>query len=537
MLAPTGRDAQLATEVLGGHGFVAECCDSAEELCAELRRGAGVAIVAGEALNAGSRRILLDCLRSQPFWSELPVIVLARRGEDLATLHATFECNMTILERPVQIGTLVAATQAALRARQRQYEVRDLVEQLRDTDRRKDEFLAMLGHELRNPLGVIRTALELVRDGDPEGTPRQVARIEHQISHLSRMVDDLLDLSRVSRGRITLQRQPCELGQLAASAIDASAALTRGRTVVFQRAPEPLWIDADPVRLEQVVTNLLQNALKYSPAETPVTVCARREHGWAQLRVRDEGIGIEPAELGRIFETFHQLPTSLARSGGGLGLGLSLVRHLVRLHGGRVEALSEGHGRGSEFVVRIPLLAEERIPREPRVPLFAADAPAAAAGGEGRRVAGEADSLDVEALAEAPAAARILVVEDLADAREALGEQLRIYGYEVDLAADGLTALDLAALHPPQLALLDIGLPGIDGYQVARALRERLGRGVVIVAMTGYGQAEDRRRSREAGFDHHLVKPVEPARLMEILRAPAPGGADRRRASFGAAGH
>ena len=534
VLAPTGRDAQLATEVLGGHGFVAERCVTAEDLCAEIRRGAGAAIVAGEALNPVARRTLLDCLRAQPFWSELPVIVLARRGEDLGALHASFECNMTILERPVQIDTLVAASQAALRARHRQYEVRDLVEQLRETDRRKDEFLAMLGHELRNPLGVIRTALELLRDCDTESVPRQVVRIDHQISHLSRMVDDLLDLSRVSRGRITLQRQPCELGQLAAGALDATAAATRGRPVVFERAPEPLWVDADPVRLEQVVTNLVQNALKYSGPETPITVVVEREHGWARLRVRDRGIGIEPKELGRIFDTFHQLPTSLARSGGGLGLGLSLVRHLVRLHGGRVEARSEGLGKGSEFVVRIPLLSDDRVPLEAPEPLFApaAGTPEVEVGDDG----GGAVAATPGDAAE-PRTPRILVVEDLDDARDALAELLTLYGYEVDVAGDGLTALDLAALHPPQVALLDIGLPGIDGYELARRLRDRLGRAVTIVAMTGYGQAEDRRRSREAGFDQHLVKPVDPARLMQILRSPVAGGDLRDRPFRGVVGH
>ena len=533
VLAPTGRDARLATEVLAGHGFLAERCGSAEELCAEIRRGAGAAIVAGEALNPLARRLLLDCLRTQPFWSELPVIVLARRGEDLAALHATFECNMTILERPVQIDTIVAAVQAALRARQRQYEVRDLVEQLRETDRRKDEFLAMLGHELRNPLGVIRTALELLRDCDTASVPRQVARIDHQISHLSRMVDDLLDLSRVSRGRIILQRQSCELGQLAASALDSSAALTRGRTVTFDRADGPLWVDADPVRLEQVVTNLLQNALKYSPADTPITVSVDRELGWARLRVCDQGIGIEPEELGRIFDTFHQLPTSLARSGGGLGLGLSLVRHLVRLHGGRVEARSDGLGKGSEFIVRIPLLAEDRIPVEQPEPLFA---PSAGPPYDVElRIDGDGQTGGAQGATD-PSGTRILVVEDLDDAREALAELLRLYGHEVDVAADGLTALDLAVLHPPQIALLDIGLPGIDGYELARRLRDRLGRTVTLVAMTGYGQADDRRRSREAGFDHHLVKPVDPARLMQILRFPT-AESDSRGSSYGVAGH
>jgi signal transduction histidine kinase/ActR/RegA family two-component response regulator len=502
VLAPSGRDGQLAVEVLGHQGFAATRCASAADLCARVRAGAGAAVVASEALGIEARAVLLDMLRAQPYWSDLPVVVLARGGEDFATLHGELAgaCNITFLERPVQIGTLASAVQAALRARQRQYEVRDLVDQLRENDRRKDEFLAMLGHELRNPLGVIRTALELLSDAQSTRARRQVTRIEHQIAHLSRMLDDLLDLSRVSRGRITLQRQPCELRQLVAAALEASTPFTAGREVGFRHGEEPLWVDGDPVRLEQVVTNLLQNAVKYTPPERPIELSVRRDDGWALLSVRDQGIGIRQDELGRIFETFTQLDSSLARSGGGLGLGLSLVRHLVRLHGGKVSAYSDGPGTGSEFVVRVPLLSAHRVPLEP--------------------AEGDVPRPEVRPQAPSPDPRRVLVVEDLDDAREALGELLELYGHQVELAADGTTAVDLAVLHPPQVALVDIGLPGLDGYEVARRLRERLGSALVLVAMTGYGQAEDRRRSREAGFDHHLVKPVDPERLVSLLAHP-----------------
>jgi signal transduction histidine kinase/CheY-like chemotaxis protein len=527
VLAPTGRDGNLAAEVLGAHGFTAQRCADAAELAIEGRKGGGAILIAGEALSPEGRRPILELLRTQPYWSEMPVIVLARHGEDLATLHAAFDsqCNMTFLERPVQIGTMVSAVQAALRARQRQYEVRDLVEQLRDTDRRKDEFLAMLGHELRNPLGVIRTALELLRNCDSESSPRQVNRIEHQIAHLSRMVDDLLDLSRVSRGRIILQRRACELGHLAASAIEACAA-ARGRVIELQRPSEALWVDGDPVRLEQVVTNLVNNALKYAPAETPIVVSLAREASSAVLRVKDEGIGIHPDELERIFDTFTQLSTSLARSGGGLGLGLSLVRHLVRLHGGQVMAASDGPGKGSEFSVRLPLLPADRVPAE--TPAGAPGAlldEAARTAAESAPGAGNGHSTSdghLPVASEPAPLPRLLVVEDLEDAREALGELLALYGYEVDLAADGVAGVEQALRQAPDIALIDIGLPGLDGYQVARRLREHLGGAVFLVAMTGYGQAEDRRRAREAGFDHHLVKPVSPDRLLDLLRQPRP---------------
>jgi signal transduction histidine kinase/CheY-like chemotaxis protein len=522
VLAPSGRDGQLTVEVLRHQGLHAFRCASVEELCAELRVGAGAAILASEALGVDSRRTLLATLVAQPYWSDLPLLVLARAREDFGALHAAFSGlgNVTLLERPVPIATLGTTLQAALRARRRQYEVRDLVEQLRETDRRKDEFLAMLGHELRNPLGVMRTALELLASCTPPDAGRQVARIEHQIAHLTRMVDDLLDLSRVSRGRITLRRQPCELVQLAAAAVEAGGALREDRRIELRHPEEPLWVEGDPVRLEQVVVNLLHNALKYSPAEQPIEIELRREDGSAELRVKDHGIGIRPEELPRIFDTFIQLDRSLARSGGGLGLGLSLVRHLVRLHGGRVSARSAGPDLGSEFIIRLPLLPPHRWPQD--------------AAGQDREVAtqtsdGNGHSRNDPRSGRPPAGHaedaswnRILLVEDLDDAREALAELLALHGYQVLPAEDGYRALEVARKGRPRIALVDIGLPGIDGYQVGRRLRASFGRELTLVAMTGYGQVEDRRRSREAGFDHHLVKPVDPGQLLALLREALP---------------
>jgi signal transduction histidine kinase/ActR/RegA family two-component response regulator len=542
VLAPTGRDGRLAAEVMSAHGFSAQRCADAAELCAEAHHGAGALLLAGEALNPEGRRQVIDFLRTQPFWSELPVIVLARRGEDLAALHAAFDsqCNMTFLERPVQIGTLLSAIRAALRARQRQYEVRDLVEQLRDNDRRKDEFLAMLGHELRNPLGVIRTALELLRNADGASAPRQVTRIEHQIAHLSRMVDDLLDVSRVSRGRITLQKQPCDLGALAAAAVDATA-VSRGRVVELVRPEEPVWVDGDPLRLEQVINNLLGNAVKYTPVDKSIQIRVEADSSSAVLTVKDDGIGIHPDQLENIFDTFTQLSTSLARSAGGLGLGLALVRQLVRLHGGQVGASSDGPGKGSEFCVRLPLLTPERVPgtrpeatpgdgdrvsavEAPRPTFVEAHEAAARHFPRDEATDDDGNGVTANAVVAAPAAPSrsVLVVEDLQDAREALGELLDIHGYQVTLAEDGPAGVEKALAAPPDVALVDIGLPGIDGYQVAQRLRERFGQAIYLIAMTGYGQAEDRRRAREAGFDEHLVKPVSPARLLALLSEPRP---------------
>jgi CheY-like chemotaxis protein len=312
------------------------------------------------------------------------------------------------------------------------------------------------------------------------------------------MVDDLLDLSRVSRGRITLQRQPVELGQVALAALETSRALTQGRKVGYHPPDGPLWVDGDPVRLEQVITNLLQNAFKYTPADKQIDLALERRDGYAVVRVQDQGIGIHPEALERIFDTFTQLSPSLARSRGGLGLGLSLVRHLVRLHGGVVRASSAGPGTGSEFVVELPRLAGD----QPTAPSH-------------------------RPVANSPPL--VLVVEDLDDARETIGELLQLAGFAVELAADGLAALAVVAVREPQVALVDIGLPGLDGYELARRLRQRLGNDIRLIAMTGYGLAEDRKRALEAGFDHHMVKPVDPPKLMAMLRHHFPTGGQAER--------
>ncbi len=368
----------------------------------------------------------------------------------------------------------------------------------------KDEFLAVLGHELRNPLAPILTALHVMglRGGAvAQAVERERTLIERQARHLVRLVDDLLDVSRITRGRVELRREELEVRQVVERALELAGPLLEQRLLdlVVDVPPEGLVIDGDPVRCAQVLSNLLTNAAKCTEPGGRVTVSAALSGGWVELRVRDTGIGIEPELLPRIFDMFAQAPQAIDRTAGGLGLGLTIVRSLVELHGGTVEATSDGPGRGSEFVVRLPLAAgaERR--------------PATSAGGEGQRLRPPTP----------PAAARrVLVVDDNVDAARTLAELLEVFGYVACVAHDGPAALRLADDFDPHAALLDIGLPAMDGYELARRLRQRLrARRLGLIAVTGYGLDVDQRRSKEAGFDAHLVKPVDVDRLEGLLRA------------------
>jgi len=367
-------------------------------------------------------------------------------------------------------------------------------EALLAADRGKDEFLAMLAHELRNPLAAIASAaraLDARAEGDDPRSAELLAVIGRQSRHLARLVDDLLDVSRFSRGRIELRREPVELRRAVAGAVESVRPHVelRRQILALTLPDEPLWLDADLTRIEQILANLLHNAAKFTEPGGRIDLTAERHGDEVLVRVRDEGAGIDPELLPRVFDLFVQGERSLARSRGGLGIGLTLVRSLVERHGGTIEAASEGPGRGSELRVRLPLLAAP----ERREPAAAPELPAAAG-------------------------SRVLLVEDNLDAAESLGELLRIWGHEVTVAHDGAAALGAVPEARPEVVLLDIGLPGMDGYEVASRLRATPGlAGLRLIAVTGYGQESDRRRARLAGFDHHLVKPVDLDRLRALL--------------------
>ena len=358
-----------------------------------------------------------------------------------------------------------------------------------EASRIKDEFFAMLGHELRNPLGAITTALHVIDTGEPGDERSAQAReiVTRQVRHLVRLVDDLLDVTRLATGKITLGRRPVDLAAVARRVVGTLAATTPTLNVRSE-AGAAVWIEADETRLEQILTNLLGNAVKFTPAGGRVTVAVAARGGEAVLSVEDTGAGIPADLLPRIFDLFVQGQTGLHRSAPGLGIGLTLVKRLVDLHGGRIEATSEGPGRGSVFTVRFPLRP---------APHDAADAAPVPGGARVRR--------------------RVLIVEDNDDARDMLRHLLEQAGHEVYEAADGLTGLDRALALEPDAAVIDIGLPGLDGYEVARRIRAAGRADTLLVAVTGYGQAGDRQRSAEAGFDAHLTKPVDPLALETLL--------------------
>ena len=361
--------------------------------------------------------------------------------------------------------------------------------------RAKDEFLAMLGHELRNPLSPIMTALQLMRLKNQ--TSREQEVIERQVASLMRLVDDLLDVSRITRGKIDLRKRAVEFAEVAARAIETtSPALDRKRQRLDIDVPKTgLVLHADPARVAQIIANLLNNASKYSDEGRVITLRAAREGGSVAIRVRDEGIGIAPDMLDRVFELFEQHPQALDRSAGGLGLGLAIVRSLVHMHGGRVRATSEGVGQGSEFIVELPLAAGAA--------LSAGVVSLPGLGPELPRGSGE----------------HVLIVDDNDDAATLLHDALAALGYDARTAADGPRALRVAEEFSPVIGVLDIGLPVMDGYELARLLQTR--GGIRLVAVTGYGQPSDHERSRAVGFEAHLVKPIaldELARLLDRLR-------------------
>jgi signal transduction histidine kinase/CheY-like chemotaxis protein len=420
----------------------------------------------------------------------VPLVVA---GNPLGALtFATAESGRRYTETDLAMATDLAHRAAVA------VENTQLYQALRETDRRKDEFLATLAHELRNPLAPVRNALQILKMPrvDVETVERSREMMERQVQHLVRLVDDLLDVSRVMRGKIELRREPVELATVVAWAVETVQPLVeaQGHDLSVRMPSESLLLDADPVRLAQVVGNLLTNAAKYTEPSGRIWLTAERDGDMAALRVRDNGIGIASHMLPRIFELFVQLDHGSTKAQGGLGIGLTLVKNLVEMHNGIVQARSDGLGHGSEFVVRLPLVASAVDPDH------------------GADTASQADQFVP------PSGKRLLVVDDNQDAANSLAMLLKLQGHDARVAYSGIGALEMTKTYTPDVVLLDIGMPGMDGYEVARRMRQQVGlEGVVLAALTGWGQQEDRRRSKEAGFDHHLVKPVDVAELNRLL--------------------
>jgi signal transduction histidine kinase len=501
----TSRDAILTQEILARAQIACRICPNLKCVIQELDQDAGALLLAEEVLIDHQAVGLAQHLRQQPAWSDLPILFLTRHGADSPAVAQALDIlgNVTLLERPTRVNALVSSARAALRARERQFQVRQhLIERerageaLKEVDRRKDEFLATLAHELRNPLAPIRNSLHILQMSEPkEATASRLYEVMvRQLNHLVRLVDDLLELSRITRGQIELRRERIELAAIVRSAVETSAPFVEAarHQLAIALPTEPLFIDADPVRMVQVISNLLNNAVKYTDDGGQIWISSRAIDGQAVISVRDTGIGIAPKMQSRIFEMFAQVDRSAGRSYGGLGIGLTLVKSLVEMHGGSVEVKSKGEGQGSEFVVRLPLAAQDAASSAPtpaRTPT-------------------------------ALSSQRILVVDDNRDSAESLRMLLTLLGAEVQVAYDGAHALSVIQEFHPGVVLLDLGMPEMDGYEVAKRIRQRPEfDDVVLIALTGWGQEEDRRRAQHAGFDHHLVKPADITSLQALLRS------------------
>ncbi len=672
VLAPTQADAALSQLLLSEAGLKSHVFRSLTQLAREVDSSTGAVLLTDEVFVANDVPAFLEALRRQPAWSDLPIILLSSSGADSMAAAWGIELlgNITVLERPVRLTTLVSALRTAIRARRRQYELRDqfidleraeatlrsrserqrllgeaaaillstdepdammhalfakiaphfrldayfnymlnevgdalwlesfdgisrdearaverldlgeavsglvaqqresyvasyvqssadprlhiakaqglrayacypllaenrllgtlsfasrrrdqfdaeevefmqtichyvtaaylrvrLIRELRDADRRKDEFLATLAHELRNPLAPIRNALHIMQLADDDSAAIDQARtmMERQLKQMVRLIDDLLDVSRITRGKLDLRKERVELSAVIGNAVDTTRPLIEaaGHSLTVSLPPQPVYLDADPMRLAQVFSNLLNNAAKYTDRGGRLWLTAAHDGNAIVITVRDTGIGIPADALPTVFEMFTQVDRSLEKAQGGLGIGLTLVKRLVEMHGGTVEARSEGPGHGSEFIARLPIVPARKTPRR-----------------------AQNDSVR----AQPHLSCRILVADDNRDAAESMSMLLRMMGNDVRTVHDGAQAVEEASAFRPDVVLLDIGMPRLNGYDVARAIREqRWGAGMVLVALTGWGQDDDIRRAEEAGFDQHFTKPVNPAALERLI--------------------
>ena len=498
ILAPTGKDAMLVATMLHKEGIACVACPDLDCVSKEIENGAAAILVAEEAL-VGLGERLAEMIARQPPWSDLPVLLLTRLGTDSDTVAWAVRAlgNVTLLERPVRVVALISAVRSALRARARQYLARAHLVEREQADRRKDEFLATLAHELRNPLAPIRNSVNVLRLTDAGQPERAVwEMMDRQINHMVRLVDDLMEVSRITRGRIELRKEPLDLATVIAAAVETSRPLidTAKHELTVTLPPRPIVVEGDAVRLAQVFSNLLNNAVKYTDSGGRISIVARLENDNAIVTVTDTGIGIPASALPTVFEMFVQANAGDSRAKTGLGIGLTLVRSLVEMHGGRVEAHSPGAGRGSEFVVHLPVAREVAASEQN---------PAAA-------------------MQEVRGLPRVLVVDDNHDAADSLGAVLQMLGADVRVTHDGKAALATIAGFHPSAVFLDLGMPDLNGYEVAKLIRARPdAHDTVLVAVTGWGQESDRRKSEASGFNHHLVKPADVGALQAVLASLA----------------
>jgi signal transduction histidine kinase/CheY-like chemotaxis protein len=516
VLMPTVRDSERVVERLAEVDVRGVSCADIGMLCQGVHSGASAVLLTDEAVLSDSCGQLAECARAQPQWSAVPFIVLVRdgAGEHLARTTMDTLRNVIVVERPVRAATLTSVILSALRGRHHQYEIRDAImeqkatlealhrsqaelatqaAQLLAADLRKDEFIATLAHELRNPLAPIRTGVDLLLSTPhSETTSNTLTMMQRQLGHMVRLIDDLLDVSRITQGKLELKRRRVTIDEVVNAAIELSrpAVQDRRHALHVSLPKERLWLDADLTRLAQAISNLLNNASKYTAPGGNIDLGVERDGGDVVIRVRDNGIGIPEEHLDDVFEMFSQVSRTLERSQGGLGIGLALVRQLVQMHEGTVRAESNGAGTGSTFVIRLAL-PEQSMATE-TAPQISTTLP--------------------------QRSAHILVVDDNQDAAEMLSMLLELSGHHARTVNDGAAALAAARASVPEAIILDIGMPGMNGYDVARTLREdeRFAK-TALIALTGWGSREDKDKAKNAGFDFHLTKPVDAVEMTRVL--------------------
>ncbi len=505
VLPVTRRDGEVTCELLERAGVACVVCKDLAGMAAEVDHGVGALMLTEAALVQPEIAMLLAALREQPAWSDVPVVMLMRDHQSPTSGVRRLELlgNVTVLDRPVSTRSMISALQSALRDRRKQYRIRDQLlqqarseEALMQADRRKDEFLATLAHELRNPLAPIRTGLQILAKmpGANERAQRLHEIMERQMGQMVKLIDELLEVSRISTGKVVLRKERVDMRSVVTLALEGSQPLVDAAQHSLHVAllDEPVWVLGDPSRLAQVVSNLVNNSAKYTPNGGRIRVELVREGGQAVVSVEDSGVGIPANLLKHVFDMFAQVNRTLDRAQGGLGIGLSLVRRLMELHGGTVEAASEGLDCGSRFTVRIPLLPADSV-------LDAAAPP-------------EAPGLSIDK------PIRVLIVDDNTDAAETLAMLLEAHGHSTRKAHSAPAGLRAADEFRPDAIFCDIEMAGMTGYEVAARLRlDPAHASALLVAVTGRGAEEDQRRSLRAGFDLHLTKPVSDEAVQHAL--------------------
>ncbi|MCG6158150.1 ATP-binding response regulator [Rubinisphaera margarita] len=479
----------------------------AEDSDEAIEQDYDLGLLDGTALNRVAPRLQLRKAKEEPIF--LPFLLVTPRREISFLTRHLWKSIDEVIYSPLDKLEFQARLEVLLRVRRQAVELhrrseqelqksneqlRRQAEALQEADRRKDEFLAVLAHELRNPLAPIRTGLELLRmAGDDREMVEEVrTTMEVQTQQLVRLVDDLLDVSRITSGKITLRKERLKLETAVQSAINATRSLIEEREheLTVTLPPQTIYLQADPTRLAQIISNLLSNAARYTLNGGHLELTARQDDGHVLVTIKDNGIGIPPEMLDEIFEMFAQVDRTLERSQNGLGIGLSLVKRLTEMHGGTVEVHSDGPGCGSEFTVRLPILVEQMR---------------------------DAREVDTQVPVHSKVR-RVLIVDDNKAAAQMLGAVVKLMGNEIRTADDGLQALEVASEFLPDVVLMDLGMPRLNGYEAARRMREQpWGQNIVLIALTGWGQDGDRQRTSEAGYDCHLVKPIEPAALRKVL--------------------